>query len=106
MEEVSSLQARAVSSSYVNRLSDRYAVDLQDPRDSRFGVQRTCNDSRVQLYVDFHDRAHFQPKLKGSVGEGPNQTNYSDRSSVRILSKINSRIFSRKLKKSQNLNIF
>ena len=28
------------------------------------------------------------PELKGSVGEGPNQTNYSDRSSVRILSKI------------------
>ena len=27
------------------------------------------------------------PKLKGSVGEGPNQTNYSDRSSVRILAK-------------------
>ena len=25
------------------------------------------------------------PWLKGSVGEGPNQTNYSDRSSVRIL---------------------
>ena len=24
------------------------------------------------------------PRLKGSVGEGPNQTNYSDRSSVRI----------------------
>ena len=28
-----------------------------------------------------------EPKLKGSVGEGPNQTNYSDRSSVRILAK-------------------
>ena len=27
-------------------------------------------------------------KLKGSVGEGPNQTNYSDQSSVRILAKI------------------
>ena len=27
------------------------------------------------------------PELKGSVGEGPNQTNYSDRSSVRILAK-------------------
>ena len=27
----------------------------------------------------------LQPKLKGSVGEGPNQTNYSDRSSVGIL---------------------
>ena len=27
------------------------------------------------------------PGLKGSVGEGPNQTNYSDRSSVRILAK-------------------
>ena len=27
-------------------------------------------------------------ELKGSVGEGPNQTNYSDRSSVRILAKL------------------
>ena len=26
-----------------------------------------------------------RPGLKGSIGEGPNQTNYSDRSSVRIL---------------------
>ena len=29
-----------------------------------------------------------KPWLKGSVGEGPNQTNYSDRSSVRILAKL------------------
>ena len=28
------------------------------------------------------------PKLKGSVGEGPNQTNYSDQSSIRIPAKI------------------
>ena len=27
------------------------------------------------------------PELKGSIGEGPNQTNYSDQSSVRILPK-------------------
>ena len=27
------------------------------------------------------------PELKGSIGEGPNHSNYSDRSSVRILSK-------------------
>ena len=27
------------------------------------------------------------PELKGSIGEGPNQTNYSDQSSVRILAK-------------------
>ena len=27
----------------------------------------------------------WDPELKGSVGEGPNQTNHSDRSSVRIL---------------------
>ena len=33
------------------------------------------------------DGAPPPPKLKGSVGEGPNQTNYSDRSSVRIRSK-------------------
>ena len=31
--------------------------------------------------------ARLEPELKGSVGEGPNQTNYSDRSSVRILAK-------------------
>ena len=28
-----------------------------------------------------------EPELKGSIGEGPNQTNYSDRSSVKILAK-------------------
>ena len=28
-----------------------------------------------------------EPELKGSIGEGPNQKNYSDRSSVRILTK-------------------
>ena len=33
------------------------------------------------------------PELKGSVGEGPNQTNYSDRGSVRILSKLKFRSF-------------
>ena len=33
------------------------------------------------------EREGCGPKLKGSVGEGPNQTNYSDRSSVRILAK-------------------
>ena len=33
------------------------------------------------------------PKLKGSVGEGPKQTNYSDLSSVRILSKFRNSFF-------------
>ena len=33
------------------------------------------------------DQVRFAAELKGSVGEGPNQTNYSDRSSVRIRSK-------------------
>ena len=27
----------------------------------------------------------LRPKLKGSIGEGPNHSNFSDRSSVRIL---------------------
>ena len=31
----------------------------------------------------------LEPRLKGSVGEGPNQTNYSEQSSVRILAKDN-----------------
>ena len=34
-----------------------------------------------------HKEVVSTPELKGSVGEGPNRTNYSDRSSVRILSK-------------------
>ena len=50
-------------------------------------------------------REGLEPELKGSVGEGPNQTNYSDRSSVRILAKFsfvevrsqNSGIFARKI---------
>ena len=29
----------------------------------------------------------YDPKLKGSIGEGPNHSNFSDRSSVKILSK-------------------
>ena len=29
-----------------------------------------------------------RPKLKGSIGEGPNHSNFSDRSSVKILAKI------------------
>ena len=30
----------------------------------------------------------LRPELKGSVGEGPNQTNYSDQSSVKIVAKL------------------
>ena len=33
-----------------------------------------------------HKEVVSTPESKGSVGEGPNQTNYSDRSSVRNLS--------------------
>ena len=65
-----------------------------------------------------------KPELKGSIGEGPNQTNYSDRSSVRILGiekKITKKhfievacdpkynkgpVFARKLKKSEKFNIY
>ena len=36
-------------------------------------------------WIGAANRRPLRPKLKGSVGEGPNQTNYSDRSSVRIL---------------------
>ena len=43
-----------------------------------------CEEA-IQL---FEQTCGPQPGLKGSVGEGPNQTNYSDRSLVRILSKL------------------
>ena len=76
--------------------------------------------SRKNLHTIFHNLREYigigilstgsGAKLKGSVGEGPNQTNYSDRSSVRILSKITSGMFARKFKKFrkliQNFNIF
>ena len=39
-----------------------------------------------------------EPKVKGSIGEGPNHSNFSDESSVRILSQ-NSGMFARKFKK-------
>ena len=53
-----------------------------------------------------HDVA-LLPKLKGSVGEGPNQTNYSDRSSVRILAKFRNFQFSlENFKRWETFNIF
>ena len=67
-------------------------------------------------------RPKYRSGLKGSIGEGPNQTNYSDRSSVRILGiriLSNFRIFEQfslnkvkqtkkiqKIRKFQILNIF
>ena len=49
----------------------------------------------------FLARAAFHAKLKGSIGGGPNHSNFSDRSSVRILSKF--RNVRWKNKKSENL---
>ena len=47
---------------------------------------------------------HDEPKLKGSIGEGPNHSNFSDQSSVRIQEILLE--FIRDLKKSGMLNIF
>ena len=42
--------------------------------------------SSVSLSMPFGFGAYvFEPELKGSIGEGSNHSNYSDRSSVRIL---------------------
>ena len=53
------------------------------------------------------DAAHLgpAPKLKGSIGEGPNHSNFSDQSSVKLLAKF--RNFRQKIKtNSGNFNIF
>ena len=42
---------------------------------------------RERVRAPVRNPAPRQPELKGSVGEGPNQTNYSNRSSVRFLAK-------------------
>ena len=34
-----------------------------------------------------HRARHFTPELKGSIGDGPNHSNLSDQSSVKILAK-------------------
>ena len=47
---------------------------------------RCCQELQVPL-LDEGPVAGGVPELKGSIGEGPNQTNYSDQSSVRILAK-------------------
>ena len=58
------------------------------------------NDRRGKgvAYVEFY------AELKGSIGEGPNQANYSDQSSVKILSKF--RNFRKNSYISENFNIF
>ena len=45
-----------------------------------------------------------QPELKGSIGEGPNHSNFSDRSTVKILAKF--RNFRQKIKKIQEISTF
>ena len=42
---------------------------------------------KTQASAPLHGRAASEAELNGSIGEGPNQTNCSDRSSVRILAK-------------------
>ena len=44
-------------------------------------------DSRGRFRARRRRGAGEAPELEGSIGEGPNQTNYLDRSSVKILAK-------------------
>ena len=50
--------------------------------DANQGWKWKKSDGEMGAYGGF---AVYEAKLKGSIGEGPNQTNYSDQSSVRIL---------------------
>ena len=42
----------------------------------------------LQRFSKYHSVSPSPPELKGSIGEGPNPSNYSDQSSVRILSEV------------------
>ena len=57
---------------------------------TQFSAMRASLLFAVALAAFDYSSYQKQSKLKGSVGEGPNQTNYSDRSSVRILEKFRS----------------
>ena len=48
----------------------------------------------------------LRPELKGSIGEGPNHSNFSHQSSVKILANLNSGIFAKKIKKNQEISTF
>ena len=60
----------------------------------------------VGAVAELRDRVvhRREPKLKGSIGEGPNHSNFSDRSSVRILSKF--RNFRWKIQKFRKFSTF
>ena len=59
----------------------------EDQQGERQGVRREwhASDSRTQEAEFVAQRDQARPELKGSIGEGPNNSNFSDRSSVRIL---------------------
>ena len=67
-------------------------------------------DNLEPVLKDFNNQTvpieEFFPQLKGSIGEGPNHSNFSDRNSVRILSKKIQEFSLENSKISENFNIF
>ena len=81
LEARADIRARQVDEARVDAASyfDQEVARLE----ARFGAVES--DVSPVVSDDPLIRLQSASKLKGSVGEGPNQTNYSDRSSVRIL---------------------
>ena len=48
-------------------------------------IEMTKSDKDVQQLLRAEMMKKFLPELKGSIGEGPNNSNFSDQSSVKIL---------------------
>ena len=80
---------------------ERGAREQEPEAEVQAEVMDLLQGRQIQVWDDSKDRwedgevrtVAYVPELKGSIGEGPNQTNYSDRSSVRILSKFRNSIF-------------
>ena len=81
----------ADNASVANDEKELQAMNGLDAMHANVTIYDTELDNLDPVLKDFNNQTvpieEFFPQLKGSIGEGPNHSNFSDRSSVSILSK-------------------
>ena len=81
----------ADNASVANDEKELQAMNGLDAMHANVTIYDTELDNLDPVLKDFNNQTvpieEFFPQLKGSIGEGPNHSNFSDRNSVRILSK-------------------
>ena len=81
----------ADNASVANDEKELQAMNGLDAMHANVTIYDTELDNLDPVLKDFNNQTvpieEFFPQLKGSIGEGPNHSNFSDQSSVRIRSK-------------------